>query len=155
MAVSAVDFTRELNRERLDHELIRHRPTETARGEALEVGLAEVGKTVVLATGTGFVRVLVPAANRLDLHKLRALLGGGDTTRLANEQELAGAYPMFELGAVPPIGGPPGDRTIIDRRLATRDSVVVEAGSHELSVRLQIRDVVRLSSAQIADICED
>ena len=152
--MSAVDFTRELNRELVDHELIRHRRTETAREEALEVGLAEVGKTIILATDTGFVRVLVPASKRLDLHKLRALLGTGEL-RLANEEELAGAYPMFELGAVPPIGGPPGDRTIIDRRLAIHDSIVVEAGSHEVSVRLQMRDLVRLSNPQIGEICED
>lgn len=152
--MSAVDFTRELNRELVEHELIRHRRTETAREEALEVGLAEVGKTIILATENGFVRALLPASKRLDLHKLRPLLGVSEL-RLANEGELAVAYPMFELGAVPPIGGPVGDRTIVDRRLAIHDSIVVEAGSHEVSVRLQMRDLVRLSNAQIGEICEN
>jgi prolyl-tRNA editing enzyme YbaK/EbsC (Cys-tRNA(Pro) deacylase) len=36
---------------------------------------------------------------------------------------------MFELGAVPPFGGPAGDRTVVDRRLAEQESVLIEAGS--------------------------
>lgn len=154
MTERAVELTRDLARERVDHELIRHSHTETARAEALEIGLAEVGKTIILSSDRGFVRALVPASERLDLGKVRELLRTGDNLRLATEEELAGAYPMFELGAVPPLGGPPGDRTILDRRLATRESVVVEAGTHDVSVRLRIRDIVRLSEALIADICE-
>jgi Ala-tRNA(Pro) deacylase len=153
--VGTADFTRELIRERVDYELITHPHTESARAEALEVGLAEVGKTVVLTTGSGFVRAVVPTSERVDLHKVRALIGGGKAVRLANEIELAGAYPMFELGAVPPFGGPSGDRTILDRQLAGREWIVLEAGSHEQSVRLRTRDIVRLGDAVIADLCED
>ncbi len=152
--MSAAEFTRELIRERVDYELIPHRRTATARQEALEVGLAEVAKTIVLATDHGFVRVSLPAAERLDLHKVRALLGAGRDVRLATEAELAGAYPMFELGAVPPFGGPTGDRTIVDRRLAARESIVLDAGDHDTSVRLRTRDIVRLAESMIADVCE-
>ncbi len=148
------DFTRELIRERVDYEVIKHRHTETAREEALEVGLSEVAKTIVLATQGGFVRAVLPASERLDLRKVRGVLGGAKGTRLATEEELAGAYPMFELGAVPPFGGPTGDRTILDRQLADRTSVVLEAGSHEESLRLKTKDIVRLGDAVIADICE-
>jgi Ala-tRNA(Pro) deacylase len=151
--VSAAEFTRELIRERVDYELIPHAHTETARAEALEVGLAEVAKTIVLATDGGFVRTVLPASGRLDLHKVRTLLGV-KALRLATEAELAGAYPMFELGAVPPFGGPTGDRTILDRRLAVKESIVLDAGSHEASVRLRTRDIVRLAEALISDICE-
>jgi hypothetical protein len=37
--------------------------------------------------------------------KVRELVGSGKRTRLATEAELAGAYPMFEFGAVPPVRG--------------------------------------------------
>ena len=63
-------------------------------------------------------------------------------------------YSDFELGAVPPFGGRE-DHVLVDERLAGRDSVVVEAGSHERSVRLKVADLVRLTSAQVADICRD
>jgi prolyl-tRNA editing enzyme YbaK/EbsC (Cys-tRNA(Pro) deacylase) len=44
---------------------------------------------------------------------------------------------------------------IVDERLAGRDSVVVEAGSHQRSVRLKAVDLVRLTGAQVADICRE
>jgi len=43
-----------------------------------------------------------------------------------------------ELGAMP-FGGRP-DQVFVDERLAKRDSVIVEAGSHERSVRLRTAD---------------
>lgn len=152
--MSATELTRELMGQHVDYEVIPHRATETARDEALEVGLAEVAKTIIVATDQGFVRAVIPASERLDLSKLRALLPGRTNVRLASEEEMAGAYPMFDLGAVPPVGGPPGDRAVLDRHLAVRESLVFEAGAHDSSIRLRTRDVVRLADALIDNICE-
>jgi Ala-tRNA(Pro) deacylase len=137
--------------------VISHPHTETAAQEALALGVSrdEVGKTLVLVGDHGFVRVVIPASARLDLHKIRPLIGCGHTTRLATEDELAAAYPMFELGAVPPYGGPSGDAVVVDRRIALLDSVIVEAGTHEQSIRIAIPDLIRLAGAQIADITLD
>ena len=44
---------------------------------------------------------------------------------------------------------------MIDRRLAERDSVILEAGSHEESVRVPTVDLLRVSEAVVADICVD
>jgi prolyl-tRNA editing enzyme YbaK/EbsC (Cys-tRNA(Pro) deacylase) len=41
---------------------------------------------------------------------------------------------------------------ILDWCLAERDSVVLEAGSHERSVRMKAADLVRLTWAQVDDI---
>jgi len=147
----------ELERKHVDYELIPHPSTKTAGEEAAAVGLPpeQVAKTVVLFTADGYVRAVLPASERLDLHKLRELIGDGNTTRLATEAELAGAYPMFELGAVPPFAGPAGDRTIFDHRLAEQDAVLLEAGSHSASLRIKTPDLVVLAGAELADICED
>jgi Ala-tRNA(Pro) deacylase len=141
----------------VDFEVIVHRRTETASDEADAIGAqaAEVGKTVVLVGDHGFVRAVIPASERLDLHKLRPLVGCGHDVRLATEEEIADAYPMFELGAVPPFGGPSGDAAVVDHRLALLDMLVVEAGSHDRSLRLTTRDLVRVAEAQIADICAE
>ncbi len=149
-----IEITRELDREQLAYEVISHRRTQTAGDEAAAVGVSpsEVAKTVVLVTEDGYARAVLPASERLDLHKARELLGGGKHTRLATEEELAAAYPMFELGAVPPFGGPGGDIVIVDSRLADRDSVVLEAGSHDESVRMKSADLVTLAGAKVADI---
>jgi Ala-tRNA(Pro) deacylase len=154
--MSAVHLADRLAEERVaDFRLISHPRTECATDEAVALGRPpdEVGKTIVLVGDHGFVRAVIPASERLDLHKLRPLVGCGHDIRLATEEELAYVYPMFELGAVPPFGGP-SDAAILDRRLALRETIVVEAGTHSSSLRLATRDLVRLASAQIADICE-
>jgi Ala-tRNA(Pro) deacylase len=147
----------ELASRQIEYEVIPHRPTMTAGEEAAEIGVPpkEVAKTLVLFTEAGHVRAVLPASERLDLHKVRELLGEGKSARLATEVELADAYPMFELGAVPPFGGPEADRTIVDRRLASEQSVVIEAGSHTESVRIRTEDLLSLTRAEIADICAD
>jgi Ala-tRNA(Pro) deacylase len=88
------------------------------------------------------------------LQKVAAVLGSSKKVRLATDDDLARSCPDFELGAVPPLGGRE-DRVIVDERLAGRDSVVLEAGAHDRSVRLKAADLVRLSQAQVADICKE
>ena len=154
--MSAVHLADRLAEERVaDFKLIAHTRTERASDEAAALGAPpdEVGKTLVLVGDHGFVRAVIPASQRLDLHKLRPLVGCGHEVRLATEEELEAAYPMFELGAVPPFGGP-ADAAVLDRRLARLEQVLVEAGTHSSSIRLATRDLVRLAAAQIADICE-
>ena len=73
------------------------------------------------------VRAVVPASSRLDLGRLAEVVGA--TVRLLSESELAHAYPEFELGAVPPFGGPEGDRVVVDRSLGKTDHVRRGGGS--------------------------
>ena len=155
--MTGTELTRVLDHEHVAYERIPHSHTDTARQEATELHLAqdEVAKTIVLVGQHGYVRASLPASERLDLHKVRELLGCGEDTHLATESELAGAYPMFELGAVPPFGGPTGDWAVLDRRLAHRESVVLEAGVHDESVRIRTHDLIRLADPQIADICQE
>lgn len=144
----------QLSEKHVEHAVVPHRRTQTAAAEARAVGVMphEVAKTIVVVTDGGYVRAVVPASERLDLRKLRDSLGEERIPRLATESELGAAYPAFELGAVPPFGGPAGDRVIIDARLALEDEVVLEAGTHSHSVKLRMHDLIRLSAAGVADI---
>jgi Ala-tRNA(Pro) deacylase len=156
--VATEDLTRALDEAGVTYEVLPHPHTVSAAAEAKALGVppGEVAKTLVVTTPDGYLRTVVPASERLDLHKLRAARGGSETTvQLASEADLAHDYPEFELGAVPPFGGSRRDPVIVDRRLAERDSVLLEAGSHEESIRIWIPDLLRVSAAQIADICED
>jgi prolyl-tRNA editing enzyme YbaK/EbsC (Cys-tRNA(Pro) deacylase) len=119
---------------------------------ALGIDAEEVAKTLILIAGSGNVRAVLPASERIDLNKVAGVLGvGAKEVHLATEDDLARDYADFELGAVPPFGGRE-DQVLVDDRLAGRDSVVVEAGSHDRSVRLKTADLVRLSGAQVVDI---
>jgi Ala-tRNA(Pro) deacylase len=151
------DVMRFLEEAGIDFDVLEHARTERAAEEAVALGLGpeEVAKTLVLVASSGNVRAVVAASERIDLQKVAATLGvSGKQVHLASEESLARDYPDFELGAVPPFGGR-DDPVLVDERLVGRDSVVVEAGSHQRSVRLKASDLVRLTRAQVADICKE
>jgi Ala-tRNA(Pro) deacylase len=151
------DVTRLLDQAGVDFDVLEHMHTERAADEAAALGIGgdEVAKTLVLIAPAGNVRAVLAASERIDLHKVAAVLGvSGKEVHLATEDVLARDYRDFELGAVPPLGGPE-DPVIVDEGLAGRDSVVLEAGSHDRSIRLKTADLVRLSMAQVADICRE
>jgi Ala-tRNA(Pro) deacylase len=139
--------------EHIDCALVPHRRTEHARDEAAALGIPpdEVGKTLVVKGAEGYARIVLAASDRLDLLKLRELLDDR-SLRLATEDELGVAYAEFELGAVPPVGGPAGDRVVVDRRIADLEKVTVEAGTHDQSLRLPTADLVTLTKAVVADV---
>ncbi|MGH3104092.1 MAG: aminoacyl-tRNA deacylase [Gaiellaceae bacterium] len=152
------DLTGILDEAGVDYEVLAHAHTERAADEAEALGLSpgEVAKTLVVTTPAGNVRAVLPASERIDLRKLGELDGESRKhLHLATEEALKRDYPEFELGAVPPLGGAHGDRVVVDRRLADRDSVVLEAGSHDESIRVQTADLIRLAGARVADICAD
>jgi Ala-tRNA(Pro) deacylase len=156
--MAASDLTKTLDKAGVEYELLEHSHTETAAAEAEALGVdpGEVGKTLVLSAPDGNVRAVLPGSARLDVRKVRDALGvTGKRVHLLSEEALARAYKEFELGAVPPLGGKSKDRVLVDTRLAERDSVVIEAGSHDESVRIKTADLVRLTEAQVADICRD
>ena len=114
-----------------------------------------VAKTIILIGDHHYVRAVIPASARLDLRKVRPLIGCGRSTHFATEEELAEVYPMFELGAVPPFGGPAGDVVVVDHELALLDSVIVEPGTHEQSIRIATPDLICACDAQIARITKE
>jgi Ala-tRNA(Pro) deacylase len=151
------DVTRFLEEAGVDFDMLEHARTERATDEAAALGIRpeEVAKTLVLVASSGNVRAVIAASERIDLHKVAATLRvGGKKVHLASEDNLAHDYPEFALGAVPPFGGRE-DHVLVDERIARRDSVVVEAGSHDRSVRLKATDLLRLTRAQVADICRE
>jgi Ala-tRNA(Pro) deacylase len=149
-------LTTALDAEGISYEVIPHSRTISASEEARAVGVepAHVAKTLVLSRDAGLLRAVLPASRRIDLHKVRSLLE--DTSiELASEEMLAGAYPEFELGAVPPVGGPGPDPVLIDERLAKQGWVVFEAGTHEHSLRMATADLLAVAHASVGDICQD
>jgi Ala-tRNA(Pro) deacylase len=155
--MASSDVTKVLDEAKIEYELLPHAHTETALAEAEALGVAadDVAKTLVVKVPEGYVRVVVPASARVDLKKVRELHGGGKhKVHLASEDDLRRDYPEFELGAVPPIGGR-RDPVLVDPKVAERDSVVIEAGTHEASLRIAAADLLALTGAPVTDISED
>jgi len=146
-----------LDGEGVDYELIEHETTMSAAAEARTTYHPpdQVAKTIVLHDGSSYVIAAIPASERLDLHKLRELLGATRALRLADEAEIAREFPTAEVGALPPFGPMVPAAEVIDRQLLEPRRILCAAGDHRHSVLVDPRDVVRITAATTADICQD
>ena len=146
-----------LEGEGLAYEVIEHEPTMSAASEARVTCYPpdEVAKTVVLHDGGGYMIAAIPASERLDLHKLREALGATRELRLAAEDEIAREFPSLEVGAVPPFGPTVPVVEVIDHELLRHERVLFPAGDHQHSVLVDPREVVRVTAARTASICQD
>jgi len=153
-AAAIVEF---LQGEGIDYELIEHEPTMSAAAEARTVHQSpdQVAKTIVLHDRSAYVVAAIPASERLDIRKLRELLGATRRLRLADEDEIASEFPTFEVGALPPFGPMVPAAEVIDSTLLEQPRILCPAGDHRHSVLVDPRDVVRITGASTAYICQD
>jgi Ala-tRNA(Pro) deacylase len=144
-----------LEREGVPYEVVEHERTQTAAAEARAAGMppADVAKTVVLRDQNGLRLAVIPASERLDMHKLREALGSRGL-RLVTEREMAEEFDGFEVGAVPPFGSMFNALELVDERLLEHDRILCSGGDHEHAVVVDPRDVVKAADARVADICE-
>jgi Ala-tRNA(Pro) deacylase len=146
-----------LEKKGVPFEVIQHERTETAAAEARAAGMPpdDVAKTVVLRDDTGFRLAVIPASRRLDLSKVRDLLGGSHGLRFVTETEMASDFGDFEVGAVPPFAPMVEAVELMDERLLDHDRILCSGGDHEHGVLLDPLDLVRAGQARVADLCED
>jgi Ala-tRNA(Pro) deacylase len=155
---SGVDRLAEfLESQGISYEVVEHPARSTAAADARAAGILpqDAAKTVVLRDGDDFRVAVIPASERLDLHKLRDLLGAGDSLRLASEDEIASRFTDFEVGALPPFAPLLPAPEVMDRRLLDHDRIFCAGGDHRHGVMVSPHDMVRAASPQVADICQD
>jgi len=153
-AEAIVDF---LEGEGVDYELIEHEPTMSAAAEArtMHQSPEQVAKTIVLHDGSVYLIAAIPACERLDMHKLREVLGATRRLQLAGEDEIAREFPTLEVGALPPFGPMVPAAEVIDSALLEQARILCPAGDHRHSVLVDPQDVVRITGASTAYICQD
>lgn len=113
----------------------------TARevASAEHVPAQEVAKTVVFFKEGSYTMAVLGADCAVDVHELRMLLGY-PRLRLATERELAELFPECELGAMPAFGNLFRLPVYVDSRLADKEMIEFNAGTHRDVVRLRYRD---------------
>lgn len=134
--------------------VIEHLRSESAAAEARAAALPEeqTAKTVVLHTPGGYRFAVIAACDRLDLHKAAAALAvSRHEIRFATEADMAGDFPAYQVGAIPPLG-PHTPVEVIDPRLLDYEHVLCPAGDHEHSLLLDPADIVRVTGARTVDL---
>ena len=145
-----------LEHQGMRHEVLEHRPTYSAAAEARAAGAEPQGaaKTLALHDRGGYRMAVIPASHRLDLHRTRELLGATGHLRLATEDELERDFPMFDVGAMPPLGPMMPMPEIIDVHLLYHDRIVCAGGDHRHALQLDPRDLLRVCEPRVAALCQ-
>jgi Ala-tRNA(Pro) deacylase len=140
----------------VEHEVLEHEPTYSATEEAEATGEEprHTAKTLLLHDQAGWRLAVLPASHRLDLEKARRLLAGTRHLRLGSEEEMAGAFPAFDVGSLPPVGPLLPLPEVVDVRLLYRRTILCPGGDHRHGLRLDPRDLVSLAEPRVGDICE-
>jgi Ala-tRNA(Pro) deacylase len=150
-------LTRFLDERAIAYETVEHERTYSSAEEAKAAGVApdHAAKTVLLRDGDEYRMAVIPASERLDLHKARDVLGTSAKLRLATEDEMGADFDAFEVGALPPFGPLVPAPEVVDRRLLEHDRVLCTGGDHRHSVLVDPNEIVRVAGARLADVCED
>ncbi len=135
------------------YEVRTHAPTHSALAEAEADGAPprRMVKTVALRMRRGYLAAALPASARLDMNRLRALLGG-QRVRLASEEELTREFPAVALGAMHPFGDSCPRLELVDRRVLANHWVLTNGGDECHSLWMSPLDIVRLSGARVVDM---
>jgi Ala-tRNA(Pro) deacylase len=135
-----MNLSQYLNDQHIPFETMMHPPAFTAqkRAKFLHISGWQVVKCVVLVSGRGPLLAVLPAAWRVDLHRIADALDAN--VRLASEDEVIDLFRDCERGALVPFGRLYGLTTLLEDALAPDAFIVFEAQSHGVAMRMRCRD---------------
>lgn len=119
--------------------------------QAVNCQVGQIVKSLIFKSKRSLQPVLVLAsgANRVDEHKVEALIGeplGKADADFVRQQT------GFVIGGVPPVGHPARLQTFIDRDLLKYQELWAAAGTPHAVFRLRPEDLVTITGGQVADI---
>lgn len=127
--------------------------TATAADAAAAIGttVGRIVKSLVFMAGDRPILVLASGPNRVDVHRLGALIGERITRANADQVR---QHTGFAIGGVPPVGHGQPLTTFIDRDLLDYEQVWAAAGTPNSVFPIDPRDLVRITGGRIEDLAE-
>ena len=140
-----------LNKEKIDYEVLEHKPVYTSK-EAAEVRGTELRqgtKALVLKTEEGFIQACVAGNKELDIEKLQKIT-------LFKKLELANAKEVRQatgcnIGSVPPFGNLFNLKVYFDKSVLENEIVAFNAGQHTKSIKMKAKDLVKVVNPVVGD----
>ena len=140
-----------LNKEKIEHEVLEHRPVFTSK-EAAEVRGTELKqgcKAPICKTEEGFIQAVVSGAKELDIAKLQKFTLF-KTIELANAKEVR-QVTGCNIGSVPPFGNLFELKVYFDKSVVENEIVAFNAGSHTKSIKMKANDLARVVNPVIGE----
>ena len=107
-------------------------------------------KVVIVKERDGYAMAMLSACCAVDLNRLKGLIGHGEI-RLASIEEILGAVPDEEPGAIAPFGRLHGLPVFADRALVEQREITMPAGDRRSAIRMRAAEFLRLASPQIGE----
>ncbi|AQS69162.1 YbaK/EbsC family protein [Streptomyces pactum] len=128
--------------------------TRTAAEAAAAIGceLSQICKSLIFAADGVPVLVLMDGASRVDLDRVREVLGARKVTRARADvvRETTG----YAIGGVPPFGHRDRTRVLADRSLLTHEVVWAAAGTPYAVFPMEPEELVATAGATLVDVRE-
>ena len=140
-----------LNKEKIEYEVLEHKPVFTSK-EAAEVRGTELKqgtKALVLKTEEGFIQACVAGNKELDIEKLQKIT-------LFKRIEMADAKDVRQatgcnIGSVPPFGNLFGLKVYFDKSVLENEILAFNAGSHTRSIKMKAKDLVKIVNPVVGE----
>jgi len=145
-----------LEKNKVKHELIEHRPVFTAWDLVQTLHLKkpeEAVKTLILSADKDRVLVLLPPNKNLDKAKFKDLINGLRKKQglksvkkidFVTEVWMKKNIKVGKLGAVPPFGKLLGLPIFVDNTVLKQGKVLVSGGDYNVSLKISTKDLVKL-----------
>lgn len=155
---SAPPVSRILTGMQIPHRVFTH----PGKISSLEQAAAERGqqpdqvvRSILFRLGAeDYLMVLMPGPRQVSWHALRRYLGLSRLT-MADPDEVLGVT-GYPIGAVAPLGLPPGMRILVDRRLLAQEEISLGSGVVGTAIILRSADLLSaLPGAELVDLSAD
>jgi Ala-tRNA(Pro) deacylase len=148
-------ITRFLDEQDIGYEVVEHRRTATAAAAARAAGISPdaTAKTIALRDGENLLLAVIPASQRLDLDKVRRVLGASDALRFASEEEMRSELDLFDVGAIAPLADLARATEVVDERLLEPETIMFSGGDHTHGVLVDPNDLLQVTQPKVDDVC--
>ncbi|MEM3828637.1 MAG: YbaK/EbsC family protein [Conexivisphaerales archaeon] len=119
---------------------------------SLNLTTNEILKSILLICDNKPVIVFLRGSKRISLSKIKKL--GFKSARMANEKEII-EVTGYRRGGVPPIDLPENLVKIIDEDIISEETMYAGGGDLDKTLKISIKDVIRINKPKIANISED
>jgi len=132
---------------------IRHSVAYTAQEVAASAHIRgkEMAKTVVVKLDGQLALAVVPAAQKVDVRRLKEATGA-KKAEIAAEEDFRSTFPECDLGAMPPFGNLYGLTVYVDPQLAEDEEIAFNACSHTELMRLPYKDFQKLVQPKVVPL---
>jgi len=143
-----------LKKAQVKFEGVGHKTVYTAYdlAQTLKKDLKEIAKTLVVKADNTYKLVVVPAAARLDLKKLKKALGVKSLS-IIDEKTMARVFKV-KPGKISAFGALHKVGTVVDKSLLKAKEAIFQAGTFTDSVKMKVKDFVKIEKAQLADFAQ-